>query len=184
MDNTLYQLIEECKQLSLNFKESIFQRIPKLKVILQEECNKLVWDVPEDSIIKAVEAVEFYISGEGLTFDLLYNTDKVRKHREAGDLQITEIENTHDDRIIELFRIKVDQDNISGRFISILNELGSSELLVPMMFEDITSLTFWIDKFVPAPVIITQESFEPILQIPTEEIEEVQEKEEIEPLTN
>jgi hypothetical protein len=175
----MQDLINRCKEITQKYREDISRLIPGLKLSIQEECNKLVREVVDTPALKTIEAIEFYMSEEGqLMFDFLTNPELSRPYVERDELRVTTLVNVQDDRIVQLYRVEMDEAEIPGRFINMVNLLRTSELLIPIMFEDTNSLTFWIDLSIP-PSLITEE-IEPLIQIPisntpliTEEVEPI-----------
>ena len=139
-------LIVKFKNLTQKYREDVILLIPQFKLSIQEECDRLVRDIPNDSVLKTIEAIDLYVDNDKLMFDLLVNADKVVEHLEAGQLEATERLTTYDNRVMNLFRLKVDEDSIPNRFMNIITQLRNSQIVLPILFEEQDRITFWINK--------------------------------------
>lgn len=140
----MQEIINLYRQLSEEYQTKLQELLPKLKDIIQEECNLLTTKAPPSSILSTVKAIEFYLSDDNeLLFDFLSDVELTRNHIEAGELNISEIIPQIQGYPSPLFRLKIYDDELPPSFLSSISLLRTSQVLLPMLF-DSPSLIFLI----------------------------------------
>lgn len=140
----MQEIINLYRQLSEEYQTKLQELLPKLKDIIQEECNLLTTKAPLSSILSTVKAIEFYLSDDNeLLFDFLSDVELTRNHIEAGELNISEIIPQIQGYPSPLFRLKIYDDELPPSFLSSISLLRTSQVLLPMLF-DSPSLIFLI----------------------------------------
>lgn len=140
----MQEIINLYRQLSEEYQTKLQELLPKLKDIIQEECNLLTTKAPLSSILSTVKAIEFYLSDDNeLLFDFLSDVELTRNHIEAGELNISEIIPQIQGYPSPLFRLKIYDDELPLSFLSSISLLRTSQVLLPMLF-DSPSLIFLI----------------------------------------